>query len=223
MNDNLSAFNSNEYDEKIKKTLPFYETIYKQVMDVVKAYFDKSLKWLDVGCGTGKMAETAFESTDISKFVFSDSSAQMIKEVRNRYSRNSEFICTTAEKLQCDEKFDVVTAIQVFHYLNEEERKASIENCYRLLDNGGVFITFENFSPYSEVGRELFLKRWKSYQLSQGKTEEESDKHISRYGKGYFPITISQHLDVLHSCGFNTAEIFWVSNMQVGLMGIKNG
>ena len=31
MNDNQSAFNSSEYDRKIKQTLPYYDEFYKQV------------------------------------------------------------------------------------------------------------------------------------------------------------------------------------------------
>lgn len=45
--------------------------------------------------------------------------------------------------------------------------------------------------------------------------------HIGRYGKEYFPISISEHLKVLEQCGFENAEIIWVSNMQAGLLGIK--
>ncbi|NDO48478.1 hypothetical protein FMM75_03285 [Lachnospiraceae bacterium MD335] len=61
MKDNCSAFNALEYDAKIKKTLPYYEEFYKQVTDIVKIQFDKSLTWFDIGCGIGKMAETALK------------------------------------------------------------------------------------------------------------------------------------------------------------------
>ena len=43
MSDNTSAFHVLVYDEKIKKTLPYYEEFYKQVVDIVKIRFDKSL------------------------------------------------------------------------------------------------------------------------------------------------------------------------------------
>ena len=50
MSDNTSAFHVLEYDEKIKKTLTYYEEFYKQVVDIVKIRFDKSLTWLDIQC-----------------------------------------------------------------------------------------------------------------------------------------------------------------------------
>lgn len=65
MNDNVSAFNAMEYDDKIKMTIPFYEDFYNQIIDISKMLFKKPLNWLDVGCGTGKMAELILENTAI--------------------------------------------------------------------------------------------------------------------------------------------------------------
>ena len=39
MKDNVSAFSSSEYDQEIKRTLPFYESFYEQVIDVVNVHF----------------------------------------------------------------------------------------------------------------------------------------------------------------------------------------
>lgn len=85
MNENISAFNAEEYDSKIKMTLPYYEDFYKQVVDIVKIRFEKPVKWLDAGCGTGKMAEAAFENVDIENFVFCDNSAEMIEHAQKRF------------------------------------------------------------------------------------------------------------------------------------------
>ena len=93
--------------------------------------------------------------------------------------------------------------------------------CYDALAPNGIMISFENFAPSSELGKALFLKRWESYQIGQGKRKEKAKKHISRYGKGYFPIAIAEHLKAYKQAGFETVELLWVSNMQVGLLGIK--
>ena len=222
MNDNTSAFNALEYDEKIKKTLPYYEDFYKQIIDLVKIRFDKSLMWLDIGCGTGKMAEIALKMVDIEKIVFCDNSVNMIEIAKQRFkNKNTEFTTSSFLELHNNIQFDVITAIQVFHYFERKERISAIQKCYEMLRPNGLFISFENFAPNSEVGKKLFLERWKLYQLSQGKTIAESNEHIGRYGKEYFPISLSEHLKVLEHCGFENAEIIWVSNIQVGLLGIK--
>lgn len=222
MCDNVSAFHAEEYDENIKKTLPYYELFYQQVIELVKVSFQTPVTWLDVGCGTGKMAEVAFTNMDIQTFEFCDNSDHMIDIVRKRFiGKPAVFTKASILDIQPQSQYDVITAIQVFHYLQKEERIQAIRKCFNALTQHGVFITFENFAPYSEMGKHVMLERWKTYQMAQGKDEEASMQHIHRYGTAYFPITISDHLDVLKQCGFQQVEVIWVSNMQVGLMGIK--
>lgn len=118
MKDNISAFDAAEYDDKIKMTIPFYEDFYRQVIEVVKSWSDGPVRWLDVGCGTGKMAEAAFEK----------------------------------------------------------------------------------FAPYSEAGESLYLKRWKAYQISQGKsfdwgrTSDDYAKYRDIYPKEFYENIIHRKL-----------------------------
>lgn len=46
------AFCAEEYDAKIRQTLPFYEEFYEQVVGIVEVWGRKELSWLDIGCGT---------------------------------------------------------------------------------------------------------------------------------------------------------------------------
>lgn len=169
------------------------------------------------------MEEVAFGSCEIEEMTACDISSEMTQITERRF-KNRKIKCVTSSfaELRVDMPFDVVTAIQVFHYLHSEERMRAIRKCYEILNPNGAFITFENFSPDSEIGEMLFLKRWRAFQISQGKSAEECDRHISRYKKAYFPITIPEHLETMKRAGFENSEILWVSNMQVGLLGIKN-
>lgn len=216
-------FNIQEYDKKIIQTIPYYEEFYKQISDVTETYFDHKLKWLDIGCGTGKTVQSAVKKSKIEKIVFCDSSEKMINIVKERFSlMNAEFYIQDIRNMEFHETFDVITAIQVNHYLNLEERKTVIKKCYDFLKCNGMFITFENFAPFTEKGKNLYLDRWKKYQKTKGKTDNECNEHIDRYGKNYFPITISEHINVMKECGFDTVEVLWVSGMQVGLIGIRS-
>lgn len=222
VNNNTSAFNPTEYDDEIKRTLPYYEEFYKQIVDIVNIYNPKNLTWLDIGCGTGKMADIALKQLDIKKFVCCDCSPNMIEIARKRFNcSNTTFLTSDVREIKFVNEFDIITAIQVNHYLHDKEREKSIKKCYQALRAGGLFITFENYAPFSELGKHLYLKRWKAYQLKQGKSENECENHINRYNTKYFPISLSKHFDLLKSCGFNTIEILWLSYMQVGILGIK--
>lgn len=220
---NPSAFCANEYDRQIKQTLPFYEEFYNQAADTVAAMGKTGVSWLDVGCGTGKMAETAYRQLEISRFVFCDISREMLQTAKERFSSfpGAQFILCPAQELAFHEEFDVATAIQVNHYGSREDRRRSIKSCFNALKSGGLFLTFENFAPYSQMGKELYLERWRRFQLESGRSAAQCSAHIERYGNAYFPITITEHLELLRECGFRCAELFWASYMQAGLLGIK--
>ena len=83
MKQNSTPFSVAEYDRQIRKTLPFYEEMYRQVVDVAKVLGLQSPWWLDIGCGTGKMAQTALGEFDIQKMVCVDVESEMLEKVMN--------------------------------------------------------------------------------------------------------------------------------------------
>lgn len=222
MNDNSSAFNSAEYDEKIRQTLPYYDDFFTNITSAVKSWGKVPRAWLDVGCGTGKSGEYVLKSFDVERFVFCDSSEEMLNIARGRFSaENTEFLLADVRRLAFRNEFDIVTAVQVNHYFKGEERALALQKCFEALKSGGMYICFENFAPYSEVGQRLYLDRWKSFQQEQGRSPAACEEHIGRYNKEYFPITLSEQLQLMRDCGFRAAEILWLSYMQSGFLGIK--
>lgn len=224
MNDNKSAFRASNYDRKIKQTLPYYDEFYEQVVELVKILNHNAVRWLDIGCGTGKMGSVAFENVEIEKFVFCDSSDEMIRIAKERFKRhNAEFSVCDVQQLDYVNEFDVITAIQVNHYLHIDERRIALQKCYEALKDKGLFISFENFAPFTDLGKSVYLEKWKRYQMEQGKSLQECNKHIERYGKEYFPISLSEHMELMRDCGFGIVEVLWLSNMQTGFWGMKAG
>ncbi|MDE6853009.1 MAG: class I SAM-dependent methyltransferase [Lachnospiraceae bacterium] len=222
MKQNSTPFDVTEYDRQIKRTLPFYEEMFQQVIDIVRTLNLQSLRWLDVGCGTGKMAGTALDNFDIQKMVCIDVEKEMLERARELCNDEKvEFLQCDARELPYQKMFDIVTAIQINHYFRKEERITTIKNCYDALAENGIYISFENFAPYSGEGAGLYLERWKEFQIANGKTKEEALSHIGRYGRDYFPVTIPESIELLKECGFRMVEIFWVSYMQVGILARK--
>lgn len=168
------------------------------------------------------MAETAFREFTIERFVLCDISENMINIAKSRFENTrSEFIVSPIQNIKFSEEFDVVTSIMVNHFLSDSERLLTVSNCFNSLKKNGIFISFENFAPFTEDGEKLFLERWKRFQIRNGKNSQEAENHINRYKKDYFPYTLSQIIELFKSSGFKQTEILWLSNMQVGIIGIK--
>ena len=75
--------------------------------------------------------------------------------------------------------------------------------------------------PDSAQGTQLGIERWKRFQIEHGRTGIMAEKHAKRFNTEYFPITINEHLKLLKKIGFQTAELFWKSQMQAGFYAIK--
>ncbi len=219
------AFDANMYDEKIQQTIPYYNVMYLQIIDLVQTVMPNPEAWLDIGCGSGKMELMCAEryGKKCPAFLMCDVFEEMLNIARQNlkgkvYGRFQHCAAQDIDELEC---FDVVTAIFVNHYLDRIERQKSLENSFRALKKGGVFITFENTAPLTQQGQIIVLERWKNYQLSMGKSNEGVQKHIERYGVSYFPVTIDEHLRLLKKNGFEYVEPFWLSYSQAGIYAVK--
>ena len=221
--DNTTPFKVNAYDENVPKVIPFYSELSEQVISVIRAFFpDKRLALLDTGCGTGTFALKVLERLDIERLTLCDPSENMLNDARAKLAgRNCELLDIGSEKMMFVNEFDVVTAIQSHHYFDPLTRERAVANCFRALKKGGIFIYFENTAPLTDTGREILLKRLGEYQLTCGRTQEETDSHLARYGVEYFPINIKEHLEMLEQTGFEVCELFWQSYMQCGFYAVK--
>ena len=226
MIDNTTPHQSTEYDSNIIKTIPYYENFHIESIDLIKSYGGKQETWIDIGGGTGTLIQKARQSFKDTKFILCDTSESMIEIAKGKLGndKNVDFIsnCTSQDLDKfIHEKVDIITAIQVNHYLNRNNRKKATQNAFNFLNDGGIYITFENIKPLSETGITTGLNRWGNYQLSHGREKEVVEDHKSRFDTEYFPITILEHLELLKNVGFNNSEVFWVSHMQAGFYAIK--
>lgn len=221
--DNKSAFNVSDYDKRVRSVIPFYDDIHDQIYRIADAYFEgRPINLLDTGCGSGTFAKTALEKLNIQEAVLCDPSIKMLEEAKEKLKDyGCDFMLKGSEKIDDCERFDLITAIQSHHYFSREQREKAVRNCYRALKKDGLFISFENTAPFTDIGKQLLIRRIEEYGREQGRSEDEITSHSARYGIEFFPINPVEHLDLLKRCGFKAVEIFWKSYMQMGFYAIK--
>ena len=226
INDNKTPHRSSEYDIKVRKTIPFYECIHQQTIDLIKTANPKVKKWLDTGCGTGFLIEKALPVFKDCIFMLADPSSEMLMTAKKRLKdyKNIEYldpVGTENMELVRQKEYDVITAIQTHHYLNRKDRIRATRNCYKLLKDNGIYVTFENIKPENDEILDFQMDRWMNFQLSEGRSKKDVAEHRKRFGVKYFPIKVSEHLELLNSIGFRIVEIFWLSYLQAGFFCIK--
>ena len=227
--DNLTAHKASEYDQKVRQTIPFYDTIHAEVLRLVKLIKPEVKCWVDTGCGTGRVAEQALRDFPAAEFILADPSEAMLVQAQARLTTCESARLTILppigsadlESHVAKNTADVVTAIQCHHYMTRSQRINALRACREVLKPGGLFVTFENIAPRTTEGVRFGLAAWKKFLMDNGRTEQEADQHIARYGKEFLPLTAEEHLDALAQAGFSVVELFWFSQMQAGFYAIK--
>jgi Methylase involved in ubiquinone/menaquinone biosynthesis len=222
--DNSTPHTAETYDAQVRKTLPYYDSFHSETLNLIKATKVAPEAWLDTGCGTGTLAQKAIAQYPETTFVLADPSVQMLQAAKQKLSGygNVEFIEAPTENLtELTTRFDVVTAIQSHHYSTVQGREQATQVCYNLLNQKGIYITFENTRPFTQQGTVIGLENWKNWQIKSGKTQEQAEAHIKRFGAEYHPITVEEHLALLRRTGFSVVELLWYSYLQAGFYCIK--
>jgi len=225
---NTTPHKACEYDEKVRKVIPYYEVFHSETIDLIKTLKPDVKTWLDTGCGTGYLAREAIKHFPDTLFILADPSDGMLQEAKkclgDIFPEQIQFVDSAVsedlpEKLSVQP--EVITAIMCHHYLKPEKRQATVQRCFDLLAPEGVYITFENIRPSSQKGIEACLDRWKRFQMSQGRSQATVENHLKRFDTEYFPITIVEHLGLLKETGFGNVNLFWHSCVQAGFYAIK--
>jgi tRNA (cmo5U34)-methyltransferase len=215
-----------DYDVQIKRTIPYYEIIHKEIIDLVRTIKHRPTLWLDTGCGTGSLVRKAMDIMPDTRFVLTDPSEKMLDQAKKKFNHIErvsflENRCTQDLTGTMEKGPDVITAVQCHHYLSRADRERAIGVCFNLLRDDGLYVTFENIRPFTSQGIEIGKRNWGRFLSEVGKGQEEIDVYLARFDKDYFPITVEEHLQLLRKAGFSTVELFWYSYMQAGFYCIK--
>src|SRR5579864_9472122 len=191
--DNTTSFAASDYEREVEHTIPFHAQLLVQAVEVALAVDPSPARWLDTGCGPGRLAEIA-GTRCAAEFFFADPSEAMLAIARARH-RNvpaGNFFHVPSDRLPELAPLDVVTAVQSHHYLDEATRKKSLEVCFARLRAGGVFVTFENVRAETPRGRALQRERWGQWLRAHGRDEADVQTQLAREDTRFFPIPVSR-------------------------------
>lgn len=223
--DNSSAHSASVYDDEVRNTIPYYEQFHDETIRLVQSAGARPKVWLDTGCGTCNLAAKAMKVFPETRFILADPSGEMLAESKKKLPACDRVLYLEPVPTQDldlgTETPDVITAIQSHHYMDKDQRLTATRKCYDLLKHEGIFVTFENVTPTTARGIEIGKQRWLDFQLAAGKSADEAEKHIKRFGNDYHPITVEDHFFLYRVCGFRVVELLWYSCMQAGFYCIK--
>ena len=222
MSDNTTAHSARDYEAEVLRTIPFHDELLRTAALVVLAAIPSPKRWLDTGCGPGKLASLVADASPDTELWLADPSAAMLEIARERNPRVApeHVLEKTSADLPEVGPFDAITAIQCHHYADAEGRERSVTRCRDLLLPNGVLVVFENVLAETPAGHALQRKRWAEWMRRQGRDEAGVTRQVEREGKSFFPIRVSEHMALFARLGLQ-AELVWRAYGQAGFVVVR--
>lgn len=112
-----------------------------------RALSNGQLTWLDVGCGKAELLN--YGRSHFSRVVGCDLSRQMVRETGGIEVHLQEAPATLPFE---DATFDFITAVCVYHHVEEPNRIPLTREIHRLLRPSGIFCMIEHnpFNPFTQ-------------------------------------------------------------------------
>lgn len=204
------------------KRIVKYQELMEKVSNLLYDH-DKDLHiWLDTGCGTGGLIRSNIDRFPKTQFVLADPSSDNIATAKESMHGEQRCLYVTKPTHELnfgDSTLDAVTAMFCHHYYqNIDEKRKAIGNCFRMLKEGGIFITAEHVR-HDDIDKSD--EGWIAYMKDAGLPDEFAYEMVSRRDREYFPLTESEYLELLIDCGFHRAEVFWMTCSDIGIVAYR--
>ena len=222
----VQAFSAHapDYTALRRRLVPGYDAFYGTVVDVVRRVGPSGVdRVLDLGAGTGLVAEQVARAFPDARIELLDASEPMLREASERLGAAVTAVHVTDMAGPLPEgPFDAVVSALAIHHLPDEDKRNLMRRVHDGLCPGGVFVNAEQVSgPTPELTR-LYEQRWADDCRKLGASEAELDGARERMRHDRCADVESQ-LRWLREAGFAAADCVYKSWRLAVMVAVKAG
>jgi tRNA (cmo5U34)-methyltransferase len=197
-----------EYDHLIRRFIPRYDEMLDESVYLIRETVGDTGKLVDLGIGTGALAERMIKAIPKVQIIGIDADAKMLEEAARRLSADR-----TELRLQ-DFFSELPTAQNAFfaalalHHIPHSSRKQALyQKIYDGLLPGGLFLNAD--AMFDETESNQKRKRWAAHLVSAGFAEAEAFYHLQSWRKEDTYFGIETELELLRNAGFTDLDVAW--------------
>ena len=202
-----------DYDTLIRQLVPGYAAMREAHMALLRKLLpvDRPTLVLDLGGGTGALAEAVADTLPLAEVEIWDIDRAMLGVARERCARFGDRVryverSFTEPLTPCDA---VVACIALHHVKDLAVKGAIYRNIFAALKPGGVFLNGDTAIAAAGALREFSYQEWINAMAPHGIGEAQARAHFASWAhEDYYPPLLTE-LTLVGEAGFADPECFW--------------
>jgi tRNA (cmo5U34)-methyltransferase len=197
------------FDRFFFKVMPRYQELTQALVDSLPFRKTEKLKFLDLGCGTGNLAQKIISGYPRAQITCLDMAENMLKMARVKLGRNPNVSFWQGDIRDFDYsgKYDAIVSSMALHHIEGREKTAFYRRLRKALKNGGVFITVDIFLSSNGHLQKFYMDKWKAYMRSNGLPDKRINDMIARHRREDRPVIFIDELAMLERAGFKDVDV----------------
>lgn len=135
------------YDRTRRQLIPCFDAFYGAVPGLIDRACDAELAVLDLGAGTGLLAQQVAHAFPRARFLLVDVAERMLEVARGRFADEPEdrfrFATGDLATFALPPRQDVVLSALAIHHLEDADKRRLFARVHAALAPGGVFVNAE--------------------------------------------------------------------------------
>lgn len=193
------------YDRTRRQLIPCFDAFYGAVPGLVERAPDAELSVLDLGAGTGLLAQQIAHAFPRARFLLVDVAEQMLEVARQRFAAEPEgrfrFAIGDIVRFPLPPRQDVVVSGLAIHHLDHPAKRDLFARVRDALVPGGVFINAEQVLAPTPEEERANHERWHAEVHAAGIAPGDLSAALERMQADRLA-TLDEQLGWLRDAGF---------------------
>jgi len=229
------------YDAAAPTIHPLYDEVKRRVVDELPFAADEEFLLVDVGGGSGRLAQRVLERFERARAIVLDQSEAFLALAEQRLGRFGPRAACLPKRLQDDWAVDLperplaIVSTSAIHHLEPAEKQRLYARCFQVLAPGGWFINGDEFRPTQDADYLAALERWSMHMHAalaaeripasfRTTLEHWYQRNIREFGLPHKSgddchETAAVQADYLRAAGFQNVRVPWTREMWGILIG----
>ena len=197
-----------EYDKLIRRFIPRYDEMLDEVVRLVRNAIWSPGRFVDLGIGTGSLAERVLKAIPEAQVIGIDADPKMLEEGARRLASKNAQVDLRLQDFSSElptAQNAYFAALALHHLLDLSAKQALYRKIYNALLPDGLFVNADAMFNESKEIR----NRWAAHLVSSGFSETEAFNHLESWKKEDRYLGLETELELLQLAGFADCDVAW--------------